>query len=371
MSSTNRIRQVTNHLVAAIEAEAEEKGIHIDEYIARNGHTRNNQSHGSEQAEFTQRLKEMPRVSKDIATWTNAELMRRGLALGASDDQVSDILASTDSRAELLALVSSLEPPPPASATVEQITVDVHTTTVEKMSEILERVGAVVITNAASQELMDAIDVQLEEAGAWNISRGKQVGGRPAGRMQMDMLIKAPLTEKLVTNDYVTGVARHVLGPHCKRIALKELSGEYTEFSIHIPVLSDAMPTNTTHTYTMHVSIRGSTRQLYAEVSPRGPVLAGNATFPLTGSETQCCGCRADLLSVRPCTRLQWHHEPVAWSTNMLWAIDDFTAENGGTNVVPYSHRSTMYMRENGRELLDGNFDPNECASCSLCHAVR
>ena len=280
MPPIKRIRQVTSHLVAAIEAEAEEKGIHIDEYIARHGHTRNSQR-GSEQAHFTQRLKEMPRVSKDLANWTNAELMRRGLALGASDDQISDILASTDSRAELLALVSFLEPPPPSSATVEQITVDARTATIEEMSEILERVGAVVITNAASQELMDAIDVQLEEAGAWNISRGKQVGGRPAGRMQMDMLLQAPLTEKLVTNDYVTGVARHVLGPHCKRIALKELSGVHTESRICMLVVTDPMSTDTMHASIMHVSIRGSTRQLHAEISPRGSVLAGNAiSFP-------------------------------------------------------------------------------------------
>ena len=36
----------------------------------------------------------------------------------------------------------------------------------EEMGEILERVGAVVITNAAPLELMDALDAQLEEAQA-------------------------------------------------------------------------------------------------------------------------------------------------------------------------------------------------------------
>jgi hypothetical protein len=44
----------------------------------------------------------------------------------------------------------------------------------------------------------------------------------------------------------------------------------------------------------------------------------------------------------------------------MLWALDDFTPENGGTQMIPYSHRSTMYMRENGREFLEGNYDPND-----------
>ena len=62
------------------------------------------------------------------------------------------------------------------------------------------------------------IDAQLETAGAWEISRSK------AGRMQMDMLLRAPATRKLLTNEHVLGVTRHVLGKSCKRIALKELS---------------------------------------------------------------------------------------------------------------------------------------------------
>ena len=45
------------------------------------------------------------------------------------------------------------------------------------------------------------------------------------------------------------------------------------------------------------------------------------------------------------------HHEPTPWTTNVIWAIDGFTVENGGTNIVPYSHRSTAYMREHGREM--------------------
>eukprot|EP01047_Picozoa_sp_COSAG01_P116480 COSAG01_NODE_45146_length_412_cov_0.725240_2_plen_59_part_00 len=28
--------------------------------------------------------------------------------------------------------------------------------------------------------------------------------------------------------------------------------------------------------------------------------------------------------------------------------------------MIPYSHRSTLYMRENGREFLEGNFDPDD-----------
>jgi hypothetical protein len=28
--------------------------------------------------------------------------------------------------------------------------------------------------------------------------------------------------------------------------------------------------------------------------------------------------------------------------------------------MIPYSHRSTLYMRENGREFLEGKFDPDD-----------
>jgi ectoine hydroxylase-related dioxygenase (phytanoyl-CoA dioxygenase family) len=80
-------------------------------------------------------------------------------------------------------------------------------------------------------------------------------------------------------------------------------------------------------------------------------------TFSATAIQFPCASeltlgvllCRAP-----PVCLFSWHHEPDAWSTNLLWALDDFFPENGGTQVIPYSHRSTLYMRENGREMLDG-----------------
>ena len=91
------------------------------------------------------------------------------------------------------------------------------------MADTLDRFGAVVVTNAASAALLDAVDAQLESAGAWAISRGEQEAGRPASRMHMELLMKAPLAGELVTNEFVLGVSRYLLEPHCKRIALKEL----------------------------------------------------------------------------------------------------------------------------------------------------
>ena len=232
----NRLAKISNHLVSAVEAEigqtAEEELTEEDLQIRQQGHTRGARSYsGAAMKQFREELKQADRVNKDLTTWSLDELLQRAKGLGATKSTISECIASADSRTELMELVELLEPPHPQTASIEDITCDAHVHTIEEMSEVLERVGALVIKNAASQELMDAVDAQLEEAGAWAISRGKQVDGRPAGRMQMDMLLRAPLTQKLMTNEYVLGVTRHVLGPHCKRIALKELSGEYTQFS--------------------------------------------------------------------------------------------------------------------------------------------
>ena len=135
-------------------------------------------------------------------------------------------------------------------------------TPVDEMVEILERVGALIIKDAATQNAIDEIDEELEAAGAWKVSRTSN------GRMQMDALLKAPACRQLLTNQYVLAVTRAALGQSCKRITLKEL----TVF----------------------------------EVQPGNP----KQTFH-----------REDQF-------WPWHHEPDPWSTNILWAIDDFTVEN-------------------------------------------
>lgn len=273
--ATKRVCQIAAHVTAgkftATEQEAPGTAIQVD----------------PDREHLRERLKNEPRISKDLSTWTEAELMQRSVALGADVDMLNAALSSGQTKEMLIELCQVLEPPEPQSVTVDMITVD-STASVEEKAEILERVGALIIRDAADEETMAAVDAQLEEAGAWEISRNKK------GRMQMDMLLKAPATRKLLTNEHVLSTVRHVLGPSCKRIALKELS--------------------------------------VFEVQP--------------GQEKQKFH-REDMF-------WPWHHEPHPWSTNILWAIDDFTAENGGTNVIPYSHRSTMYMRENGREMVDG-----------------
>lgn len=287
--AARRLAQVARHLVAAKESEVEAAA--ADEFPR------------DEQRERLSELKKnAPRIDKTLSTWTVSELMQRSLALGASEAAVEAALDSAASKSTLIDLVEALEPPPPSTATVEMVTVDPTTTSVEEMAAILETVGVLIISGAADEATIAAVDDELELAGAWEISRSKE----QKGRMQQEMLMKAPATRKLLTNEHVLAVTRHVLEPSCKRIALKELSA--------------------------------------FEVQP--------------GQKKQGFH-REDMF-------WPWHHEPHPWSTNILWAIDDFTAENGGTNVIPYSHRSTKYMRENGREMQDGSFDEADVLKAAM-----
>lgn len=174
-----------------------------------------------EQRERLSELKKSaPRIDKDLTTWTVTDLMQRSLALGASEDAVEAALESATSKSILIDLVTSLEPPSPAAATVEMITRDPKTTSVEEMAAVLEDVGVLIIKGAADEATIAAVDEELELAGAWEISRNKA----KKGRMQQEMLIKAPAARKLLTNEHVLAVTRHVLEPSCKRVALKELS---------------------------------------------------------------------------------------------------------------------------------------------------
>ena len=47
-----------------------------------------------------------------------------------------------------------------------------------------------------------------------------------------------------------------------------------------------------------------------------------------------------------------------AWCVSVLWAIDTFTEENGGTRVIPFSHRARM--RESGKEMMDSTYTEDQ-----------
>jgi len=275
----NRVAKVAAHVTASTEAVPIEEppaepgrptgGANIDVGISTN------LFNSEERDSFRGRMGERPRVSKDLSTWTPSALMKRAIAMGASDEQVDACLTAPSPADAFRELASSMEPPPPSAATVADITCDPATHTVEEMGRVLETVGALVILNAAPESLMQAVDLQIEEAGGWAVSReGK-------GRMRMDILMHAPATRELITNEHVLGVTNHVLGPHSKQIALKEMS------------VFEVQP--------------GQGKQDFHREDQFWP----------------------------------WHHEPYPWSTNILWAIDDFTPENGASDPgMPLQRRS-------------------------------
>lgn len=70
------------------------------------------------------RLLSRARVSKDLSTWTTAELLHRAKAMGATDATISECIDSGSPKEALTEIVHGLEPPHPQSATVEMITVE-------------------------------------------------------------------------------------------------------------------------------------------------------------------------------------------------------------------------------------------------------
>ena len=148
------------------------------------------------------------------------ELIRRAQALGATDEQLNRSVAVEDGSVNdsLVALVRSLEPPPSASATVADITVG-RDASIEDVLMRLHTIGAVVIKDACSPELLQQVDAELGSAGAWS----REWSGLEGGRMGMDAIMAAPSVEQLLTSDVVLTAVNGLLGPSCRRIALKEL----------------------------------------------------------------------------------------------------------------------------------------------------
>eukprot|EP01045_Picozoa_sp_COSAG04_P007819 COSAG04_NODE_417_length_14700_cov_114.213709_14_plen_210_part_00 len=164
--ASTRLAKVVRHLVAGAEKTKEERSF-TDANAGFSEDAR---------AEHRQRVMKLPRMSKDLDTWTSSELIHRAQAIGASDDTIASLVDAADTKALLVDLVQSLEPPPASSATVEMITVDKETPT-ERMVEILEDVGALVILNAVSDDEMDEIDAELADAGCWR-TRARAAGRR-------------------------------------------------------------------------------------------------------------------------------------------------------------------------------------------------
>ena len=148
------------------------------------------------------------------------ELIHRAQALCASDEQLNQCIAVGKNGAteSLISLVHSLEPPPPASTVVADITVE-RNASIEDVLVRLHTIGAVVIKDACSADLLQQVDAELEAVGAWS----REWSGLEGGRMGMDAIMHAPSVEQLLTSDVVLDVVNGLLGPSCRRVALKEL----------------------------------------------------------------------------------------------------------------------------------------------------
>ena len=160
-----------------------------------------------------------------MSEWSQMELIRRGMSLGASDAQLNACTEAGDAaavRASLLELVGSLEPPPPEAATLEDLVVE-PTTPLEEMISRLHTFGAVVIKNAADPALVDAVDSEVGRHGGWSADPKDRAEGSRDSRGGMDFLLRAPSLEGLYTHPLAMAVVKELLGKFCRRVMLKEI----------------------------------------------------------------------------------------------------------------------------------------------------
>ena len=148
--------------------------------------------------------------------------------------------------------------------------------------------------------LIDGVESALEPFGAWSKDPKDRVEGSRTGRMGMNGLMHAPICEHLLTHPKVMDVMNGLLGPHCRRVALKELE------------IFAVQP--------------GQGKQPFHredQVQSFGVLRAFLSLF-ISRSHLGSFFGRDFCRQFWP-----WHHEPHPWACSVLWAIDEFTPENG------------------------------------------
>ena len=108
--------------------------------------------------------------------------MRRATALGATDAQLDAALEAPDTVSVLLSLVRELEPPSPAGVTLEALSVDgsalsatpsaAADSVLAQMVERLEHYSAVIVKQLATPSVLDTVDRQLTDCGAFDVGGG-------------------------------------------------------------------------------------------------------------------------------------------------------------------------------------------------------
>lgn len=153
-------------------------------------------------------------------------------------------------------------------------------TEISVIIEALRRDGAVVVNDLADPSLLDTIRAELRpELDASGLDMESAFNGKKTLRHSSSLLRVAPSAAPLLEHDMVVKVANSILLPHCANYQIGSMA------AIDILPGERAQP-------------------LHRDDTPY--------PFEMAGVELQI---------------------------GVMWALDDFTAENGGTRVVPGSHR--------------------------------
>lgn len=150
----------------------------------------------------------------------------------------------------------------------------------DTVTEILRREGAVIVRDLADLQLINAVSKELRAR--FDADRGNErssFDGSRTLRCSASLLRSAPSAAHLIDHDMVVAIADDILLPHCATYQLGSMTG------IEIHPGEDAQP--------LH---------------------RDDSLYPIeiSGLELQI---------------------------GVMWALDDFTRENGATRVVPNSHR--------------------------------
>ena len=161
----------------------------------------------------------------------------------------------------------------------------------EKVFDAIEQDGGAIITDALPQSLLISFKEELEPYLAAAPYGGDDFMGRKTQRIGA-LVARTPSCREIVTDSRVLALAHHFLGPHTEKV-----------------------------------------------------------TIHLTQATTINPGEGGQLL----------HRDREAWGTNIpaqiepqfntLWAITDFTGENGATNIAPGSHKWDWNREANDNEL--------------------
>lgn len=166
------------------------------------------------------------------------------------------------------------------------------TTAAETIVDALQRDGAAIVTGLAAPGIVDSIRAELRpHLDARGLETESDFNGSLTLRVYSSLLGLAPSAAALVDHDLVIAVANQVLLPHCATYQVGSLTG--------IEILPGE-----------------SAQALHRD----------DSLYPIevSGLELQI---------------------------GVMWALDDFTGENGATRVVPKSHR---FLRSWHLPGLDG-----------------